>query len=383
MLLSEREKEIRILHLVREKGAVSRQEISDRLSLNNSTVSILVVRMIKEKLLQEKGRGTSRGGRKPSLLQLNPSQAYFIGLDMEAVALRGMVSDFAFQKLAYIKKDISPQETRSSILKKIISLLNELIEKSGIDRGKISGIGIGAPGLIDPDTGVVISHALMPHWENVPLKDVLYAECHLPIFVENNTRTRLLAEKWFGVGKEAQNIICIDVRSGIGTGILVNGQMYKGASNSAGEIAHVCVDKNGPLCACGRRGCLEAVASELSILKTASRIKRKKVDIEEFWQELEAGNKKWEELLQRAGRYLGLVVAQLIDFFNPELIIVEGRLIRREDTFIEEIRKTAKENALSLPYQKVRILPSTLGEEGGCLGSAAWVWKENYGGGRV
>lgn len=211
-------------------------------------------------------------------------------------------------------------------------------------------------------------------------------ELNKPLYIERNVYTMALAEKWFGLGRKHSNFMCLAIRSGVCAGVVIHNQLYRGASESAGEIGHITVERNGPRCSCGNRGCLQQLVTSPAIVERARKkmnstktsLKEDKLSLERIIEEAKKGDSLCLGVLKEAGEYIGLAVSQLIDFFNPQLIIIAGSFVKAGELVLEPIRETVGRRALEVPRMVVRIAFSELGDDIGALGAANLVLQERF-----
>lgn len=385
-------RKLQILNIIRRSGAVSRHDIAKVTHLSKGTVGEAVDDLLHRGFIREIGLGESSGGRKPVLLELKPEAAYAIGVDFEATSIMAVVVDFTGNLIASVKGKIETEDDKLTIVRKIIESIHQVIDKSGISTEKMLGIGLGVPGLIDSRKGISISYYSLPGWRDVHIGDLVRLEFELPTYIEKNMRTMALAEKWFGQARNVDNMICLGVRSGIGLGVVVDGKLFRGVSESAGEIGHMTVDRTGPKCMCGNRGCLQELASGRAIVaRIKKRMKNgesskidklvkgnwKKITPEIVIQAAKSGDGIALEIAKETGEYLGLAIANIINLFNPELIILAGNLVSAGELILSRIRETVEERALEVPRKVVRITLSELGDNIGALGAAALIMCES------
>jgi glucokinase len=245
-------------------------------------------------------------------------------------------------------------------IKKAIRMLKESRKTS------IRAIGIGAPGPILFDKGIVVEAPNLPGWHHVNLKKILEKEFKVPVFVDNDANCAALAEAKFGAGKNVQNFIYVTVSTGIGGGIIIDRKLYHGIQGSAGEFGHMkIIPEGGPLCGCGRTGCLEALAS-------GSAMKRES-GIDALALELAArqGDPKAQAVIRQAAHYLAIGVGNLINIFNPQLVIIGGGVSNMRELLIDPVREEIKQHALKLPVRHVKVVRAKLGTKAGVLGAAA------------
>ena len=385
-------KRFMILNLIRHNGSISKFDIAKATHLSKTTVGYIIDKLIERGLIKEKRLGESSGGRRPVLVELNSEVGYAIGLDFEANHIWSVMVNFKGEIIASAQGKIMAEDDKLTIVKKIIDTIHKVIDKSKIENNKILGIGIGAPGLIDSKRGISISYYTLPNWRDVYIGDLVRYEFELPIYIEKNIRTMALAEKRFGRARNVDNMICIGVRSGMGLGIVINGTLFKGVSESAGEIGHITVDKTGPKCRCGNRGCLQELASGHAIIRRlrkqlkngrSSKVDRmvgrdwERITLEEIIQAAKEGDELALDILAETGDYIGIALANVINLFNPELIILAGYLVEMGDLVLEPIKKTVKERALEVSQKNLRIELSELGDSISALGASALILSEN------
>jgi len=380
----------RILDLLRKQGALSKLDIAKLTRMNTSSVGTLVDELIREGYINEIGPGSSTGGRRPVLLELNPHACYIIGVDFEATSIMAVLVNFGAQIIKERKASINPKDDKLTIVRKINDTIRSVIEK---DKEKIIGIGVGVPGIVDTKKGIGLYYNGLPNWKDVPIRDFIQMEFSLPTYLEKNIRSMALAERYFGVGKNYNNFICLGVRSGMALGIIIDGKLYKGSSETAGEIAHFVVESNGPKCQCGQKGCLQIYSSGKGILERIRKAKGELKDISiknkiekeksvSLWEIVRAarnGDRLCQGLLKEAMQYIGKAVAEIVDVINPELIIVAGGLTLAGKEYFTLMEEEIKRKSVNMATRALRIEKSQLGEYAGAYGAAAAVLMEKVG----
>jgi len=386
-MFNRKDKRSLILNLIRKEGKTSRFDITKSTKLAASTVGIFIDELIVEGFVREIGPGDSSGGRKPILLELNPEAGFIIGVDFEATSIMVILVNFQGEMISSVKGRIEIDDDKLVIVRKIIGCIRKAIGKAEVSEEKIMGIGLGVPGLIDSKKGVGISYSPLPHWRDVPLKDLIEMELHMPVYMEKNVYAMTLAEKWFGLGRKTSNFICLVIRSGVCAGMVIHNQLYRGASESAGEIGHMVVDKNGARCSCGNRGCLQRLVTAPAIIERIEKkmsegektnLKRENLSLEKIIEEAKKGDALSLTVLKKTGRYIGLAVSPLIDFFNPRLIILTGNLVEAGELILEPLKETVRKKALEIPRRVAVITFSELGDNIGALGAANLVLQEKF-----
>lgn len=377
-----------ILRVIREFSPISRSEIVGKTNLTAATVSRIVSKLIKFNLVTETGYGESNGGRKPVLLELNPNSVLTIGIDIEIDEIKGLIIDLNGNILSKYALAIRDNTEKSYILNKVITIIDKILAEKNY-RKKVIGIGIGMHGLVDYNRGISIYPPAFG-WSEVPVAEIIKSKFDIPVIVENNVRSLALAENWFGVGKTLKNFICLKVGSGIGSGIFTDGHLYRGACNSAGEIGHIMVDEEGPLCTCGNYGCLESMASNHAIVKrTVKALKQGAVseindilanNLDEINEKIiflaaQRGDHLARHILEDTGRYLGIGIANLINILNPEAVIISGDIVMAGNFVLDSLRSTVHNRALEYPVRNVKIINSELNKEGVAIGAAVLIME--------
>ncbi len=310
-----------------------------------------------------------------------------VGVDMGGTKILSAVVDGEGKILGTAKIPTNAKSNTSIVIDRIADCIRKAIDDAHVDKKSIEAIGIGAPAVLDPDTGVVI-FAPNLGWKSVPLKSELEARINMPTFVDNDVNVGTLGEHAFGAGQNVENLVGIFVGTGIGGGIVLNGQLFHGASKTAGEIGHIIVKADGPKCGCGRRGCLEALASRTAITKQLQKAIQKKGkksilteltngDLElirsgTLAKALRSKDKLTIKVFKDITKYLGVGIGSIVNFLNPEMIVLGGGVVEAlDETFIKNIRKAAKKYALPDTLKNVQIVAAQLGDNAGVLGAAA------------
>ena len=310
-----------------------------------------------------------------------------VGVDMGGTKILSAVIDSEGNILSTAKVPTKADRGPSIVIDRIAESIRRAVDKSDVDTASIQAIGIGAPGPLDPATGIVI-FAPNLRWKDVRLKEELEARVGIPTFVDNDVNVGTLGEHVFGAGKGFQNVVGIFVGTGIGGGIIMNGELFHGASKTAGEIGHIIVKAGGPKCGCGTRGCLEALASRTAMAKQFQRAilkKGKESVVSELTngdlgtirsgvlaKAIRANDKLTLKVIKKATKYLGIGIGSIVNFLNPEMIVLGGGVVEAlDDTFLDDIRAATEKYALPNTLNGVQIVPAKLGDNSGILGAAA------------
>ncbi|GAB7388955.1 ROK family transcriptional regulator [Bacillaceae bacterium] len=387
-----------ILDIIRQHGPISRADIAKMTGLTPPTVTNLVRDLLNTGIVVEGERMESTGGRKPIMLRINPRAYYVIGGDVGISKIVAAVTDLEARIVAKVTRDLQhfANEEASGAQETVMALVKEtihrIIAQSGIDKDKFLGIGIGMHGLVDSETGTAVFAPNFP-LRNVPVKRLLEEEFAIPAYLDNDVRAMALGESWYGHGKDVENFLFVNVGMGIGAGIVLNREVYRGVSQSAGEIGHTTVLEDGPRCNCGNYGCLETVAAAPAIAKrTIKEIKRGAVTslrervgerLEEItakmvYEEAVKGDELSIRIIRDTGRFLGIAIANAINLFNPQLVVIGGGVAQAGEMLLEPLIQTAMNRALEVPARAVKILPSKLGEDAGVIGAAVLVLRRLF-----
>lgn len=309
---------------------------------------------------------------------------YSIGIDLGGTKiLIALVDRNTGEVLNHIKKKTKKDKGPKNIIKKMLEGIEELIEESGKAIDDISSIGVGAAGQIDRQSGVLIAAANLDCYD-LNIKEILSKKFNIPVYVGNDVEIAAIGEQKFGAGKGCNDFVCVFVGTGVGSAIIKNGQIITGATGTAGEIGHIIVDLNGRQCACGAHGCLEAYASRSAIERCIEGALKKggKSCILDY---LETGKSITSSMIQKsieredelvlqcvteASEYLSGGIASIINFVNPELIILGGGLIEAVDYFYQKTIKKAKAKSLPVPAEKIQFKKAMLGDYSGVIGAA-------------
>lgn len=381
-----------ILNLIRLNGPISRAEIAKITKLTPPTVGSIVGELLEENLLlEETGQGKAQGGRKPLMLTINSSAFYVIGIYAAAEVINTVIANIDGTIVNNYEQRLSSPPSKKQFLQMMKDGVKQII--SGTNVASIIGIGVGMHGLVNPDKGLAV---FSPHLnlEDIPIKDVLEKEFSIPVYVENDVRTLALAESWYGYGHGITNFICLSVGLGVGSGIVINNELYRGLYNTAGEVGHTIVDVNGPRCRCGNFGCLEVYSSELAILnriKKGVRMGRdslinrwidgddSKITIEMVFDAAEQQDPLALEILEDAGRYLGIAIANIVNLISPSKIILEGRLFDTGgDNVLLPLKQMVKKSSLRNAIKEEAIVCSTLGKKGMAMGAFTLVLQKMF-----
>jgi predicted NBD/HSP70 family sugar kinase len=365
-----------VLNYVRELGPISRADIARETALQRSTISLIVDELSLDGLIEEVS-GESTGGRPPSLLSLRTADAVAIGVDLGTVKTVMASSDLAGRVLE--QEEFSTDNDVKITLARIVQCAQRLIGKNG---GTIEGIGISVPGVVDPETGDLY----VPHfnWRNEPITETLKLATSLPVSIDNDANAAALAELWFGRPeiREVRDFILVLVEEGVGTGIVFDGQVYRGEGGTAGEFGHMTIGSGAPVqCAVGSRECWEAFASERSALARYQKLSRTngsgEVNFAKLMDLALRGERNAKIALKETARYLGIGIANLIQGLAPEAVIVGGPITRVWPVIVEDL-KASVDTSICRGFPSTPIMESTLGSQPTLRGALSLVLASKF-----
>ncbi|MCL0092022.1 ROK family protein [Dehalococcoidales bacterium] len=280
-------------------------------------------------------------------------------------------------------------EGPESVINRILSAIDHLLNLRNIAPSQLDSISIAAAGAIDFERGLVTLSPNLPGWYNIPLRDMVKGKYKVNTWLINDASAAALGEHHLGAGRGVNNLILLTLGTGIGGGIIINDQLYHGPCGSAGEIGHMTIDANGPRCKCGNIGCLEILASGTAVAQEAIRrigqgessslteVKIENITAETVSIAAQGGDPLALEVISKAATYLGVGMVNLVNIFNPEMIIVGGGMAQMGELLLNPARQVVTERAFKLPAQAVRIVPAQLGDNAGVLGAAIFARQQN------
>ncbi len=371
-----------ILNSIKTNGAIPRAEIARLTGLSPATVTGITAELIQDNLVFEKESGDSSGGRRPIMLAINPNGGCVVGIKVMEDHALGALTDLEASllgKQSYPLTDTSPE----GISRSLSELVAELLKMSENPVPNLMGVGVGLAGIVEAGQGLVRQSPFFG-WNDVPLREMIQNRVNVPVYVDNDVNTLAFAEKWFGAGRGIDNFLVVTVGRGIGLGIVSNGQFNHGARGGAGEIGHTVIQPGGELCACGKRGCLEMYASEPALLRQAAKafelgqLSSLPKTPEELIALAASGEKAAQEIFARAGELLGQSIANLVNIFNPQRVLINGEGVRAGNWLFDPMRSAIDEHTMPGLRQDVSILVEPLGDDAWARGAASLVLHELF-----
>jgi predicted NBD/HSP70 family sugar kinase len=371
---------LRIVDFLRTNGTASRAELARRTGLSRSTVSTLVADLQRRGLVVERAgqfAGEGQPGRPAALLELDPSAAAAVGIDFDHDKVRAAVSDLSRSVLAEASAPHDVDHDALGALDLAAELVEQVLEEATVDRDRLLGVGVALAGPIDHDKGALHPSDVLPAWANIDAAKELEKRLDTPAYVDNDANLGALAEVTLGAGRNARFAAYVSISSGIGAGIVVDGRPYHGHRGTAGEIGHVVVDPQGPICRCGNRGCLETLASGPALLKLVQESRERELSVKQMIELARDGDAGCRRVIADAGSVVGRVVAGLVNLFSPEMVVVGGDLGEAGDLLLDPLREAVRRDALPAAAEDLKVVAGELGERANLLGALALVLMQS------
>lgn len=374
-----------ILDIVRfSAGGISRAELARQLGLTRSAMTQIVAGLLQEGLVREAASGPATGGRRPILLELNPQRGWVVGVDMGATHLSLVVADF----LGHVSQDqelpFNIWDGPQACLDRLDEEVRRFLEGAGVPLEKVLAFGVGVPGPVVVESGMVSAPPIMPGWDSYPIRAYLEEKWNRPVSLNNDADLGALGEWAYGAAREKRHVIYIKVGSGVGAGLILDDRLYCGSAGLAGEIGHWTVQPEGPRCTCGNRGCLEALAGGSAIALQAQQAVRQgqrtqlsavrpveNLNARHVGEAARLGDLVAQQIVAEAGRHIGVAVAGIVNLINPELVVVGGGVAQMGDLLLEPIRQAVQQRSLRPAAQAMRVTAAMLGRRSSGMGAVA------------
>ncbi|WP_420645074.1 ROK family protein [Candidatus Leptofilum sp.] len=381
-----------IVQSIRAKGPLSRTDLTQLLNYSRASLTTIVGTMVETGILHEVGEGRSAGGRRPLLLDINPQLGYVAGVDIGATSVDYALADFQGKIFERYSESCDVRMEPELFLNNVCDVVSKMLAKHEIAPERLVAIGLGVPGPVEFAAGVLIAPPLMPSWEGYPIKSFFRPKFpNAKVVVDNDVNIMAKGEQKAGNGQGVENFLFVKIGTGIGCGIISNGRIYRGNDGCAGDIGHICVDYNGPICHCGNQGCLEYLAAGPAIAAQgiekaqagqspflAQRMQENDGELTaaDVGEAAAAGDRAANEIIRTTGRMIGGVLAGLVNFYNPKAIFIGGGVSKIGYTLLSTIRQATLRRATALSTRRLQVEYSQLGDDTGVVG-AIWLALEN------
>lgn len=315
---------------------------------------------------------------------------YYLGLDLGGTKILTGLADSSGKIITRSRRDTEAELGEDKIIENMVATIEDVLEKGGVKKEQIKTLGIGSPGPLDSKKGIIIENANLP-WKNVPLVERMESELGIKTLLQNDANAAALGEKWFGAGKNVDNMVYITISTGIGGGAIIEQELFTGVNDNACEIGHTVIDPNGPECGCGNHGCLEAFSSGTSIGKRAKEAaaageSKEMLELaDNIVEDIDAvicaqaayqGDQVAKDIFKNAGYHLGIGLGNVVNTFNTEMIILGGGVMKAADLFLDEAIKTMEDIALAGSLEMVTVKEAELGSDIGLIGAIAVAMED-------
>lgn len=381
--VNETEKEL--IDLIRKSGEHSKADLVNVTDYSRTKIANCIDSLIEKNILVANEVDVYTGGRRSKTFSLNGDLCLLAGVDIGATSIDIGIANYSSKLLVRYSEPAYVKDGPIKILGRVCSVLEKMLKENDLDSSKLTGIGIGVPGPVDFSVGTLVSPPIMPGWDRYPIIETV--QQWFPsanVVVDNDVNVMAFGEIYQGAGVNINNLIYVKVGTGIGAGIICEGKTYRGYNGCAGDIGHIAVSKTGPICHCGNKGCLESVAagpaiaerSLIAVLTGKSPILAKYYEknggvlhAEDIGAAAREGDGFSSEIIRESGQYIGDVLASLVNFYNPEMIVIGGGVSNLGNLLLSSIRQSVLSRSLPLATRDLHIVFSEIGLDAGVIGA--------------
>ena len=373
-----------LLRLIWRENLISRAELARRTGLSRSSISAIVTDLLATGLIHETGTGYSSGGRRPIMLGFDDDALGIVGVDMGATHIAVAVTDLRAQVKAWRSEPCDVREDPERTLTLMCELIDSAMAEAKIEKEQLLGMGVAVPSPVGPDEPTKLSSVFVPGWSGISPVEHLELTYGVPIGMDNDANLGALAEQWWGAGRDGQDLAYVKVATGVGAGLIIHGDIYRGTAGIAGEIGHIPVDPSAGRCVCGLEGCLNLRMGTEALFKRAhslrdeypnSTLPRRALSVSRLVEEAFEGDRLARVVVEEAGHHLAIGVAALLNLFNPATIVFGGSLTRAGELLLGPLRETLGQRTPSASVKQSQLVTSSLGIEATARGAATLVLR--------
>lgn len=363
-------------------GATSRADLARESGLSRSAVSALVEELLGSGLVIESGRGASRGGRRPTMLEFADGAYAVTGVDMGATHVSVAVTDLRGEVRAWRRADCATRDDPQGAMAVVRRLVAGAQADAGVEQAQVLGVGLAVASPVDPQQPGRLPPLFMPAWRDVDLLRDLALPGDPELVIDNDANLGALAESWWGAGRDGADLVFIKLGTGVGAGFVLGGHIFRGHGGTAGEIGHLVIDPSGPLCVCGLQGCLTTFVGTDALLESAGDARRDHpgcllpdgpIDVKHLIRAVQQGDVALRAVVARAAERLGLAVSGLLNLINPQTVVLGGELATIGDALLQPLRACVQQRSMWTAVVNSRIVASQLGERDVALGAATRI----------
>lgn len=384
----------KMLSVIRSHENISRNDVKKITSYSMTTVLNTVDELIHEGLVYEEICNDARIGRRPVWLRINPEGGYFLGVGFNRNAIYCVTLDFTGQLIYEAEQDIGSEEkVADTVLGMIKKMIYDAIAFLGEKSQKIIGIGVGVPGYSDINKGIAISYGHLQGWKNIPIKEIIENEFHIPCYMDNNVNVMIYAYKWLIYGGRCEDMLFVSIRTGARVIPIINNQPVCGTHGFSGELGHVKINGGSRICSCGRYGCLNSEISDVAIVnkiidgikvgrfrEIAEKVQNDldRITMTTFIDSVRAGHEDSLRLLEQVEGFIADVLSMLVNIFAPKKIILFGELAELGDILLDGVREQVSRDIIKENNNGLKIMASEFGRNLGAMGAAALVIQNAF-----
>jgi glucokinase-like ROK family protein len=382
--------EMKLLDHVFWSSATSREALASGSAFSKSRANAAVAGLLGQGVLEATGEQVATGGRRAGTLRVSHDLGVLVAVALGATGLEVGVLAPDLSVRAHHSEPADVRDGPAVVLSRVRGLMKSLLKQAGSRPADVIAIGLGVPGPVDFGSGQLVNPPLMPAWDAYAIRDDLRAEVDVPVFVDNDVNLMALGELW-RMQRGLQNFLVIKVGTGIGCGIVCHGVVYRGANGSAGDVGHICVDRQGPRCHCGNVGCVETMAAGPAIARAAteaalagqSTLLKERLDAQgalklaDVAMASRAGDAAANAIVQRSGELIGQMLASVVNFYNPSHIFIGGSVQRIGPLFLAAVRQSVYHRSLALSTRQLDIQYTPLGDRAGLIGAGVLAMQES------
>ena len=378
-----------VINAIREKGQISRKELVSIVGLTSASITNLVNYGIQDGYIIETGTGSSQGGRKPKFIELNKEAGYIIGIEINAKEAIYILTNFRGDIIAKRYMNMDNTVEQEDLLNQIVIIVESILEENNISKSMLMGTGFATVGPCNHIDGVIVNTPNFPKWHNFKIIEHFEKRTGIKAFLEKDTASFALNEAWKDKNNQFKRILCVNVFSiGIGGGMALDKAIFHGHKNAGLEIGHMTVQPEGPLCVCGKSGCLERMADGTAALRYYKKYVAEGVStliaspetasLQDIIKFAEKGDEACIQAIKKCAYYIGIALSSLISILAPDVIFIGGEFIENSHILFDETVKKAKERTYPFVDADIKIKRSTSGKDGGALGAVAMVLKSLF-----
>jgi len=372
-----------VLNFLHLQGGLSRKELTNLTQLDGKTITNITQDLLRLKMIKAVGKVSRGVGRPSEIIELNPQYGFALGIDLGASHITGIAVDFTGTILARAQSTIRYGLSPSTIIKRMISIGEKVINELKTDKKEFLGVGVCVPGIVDRKTGIGVWAANLSKWKNVQISKPFASAFNVPVFLEESTRCAALGEMFARPNDNLKDFLLLDLSLGVGSALVQNGKLYYGHSGVAGEIGHTTIKPGGLPCRCGKQGCLEAEASGYAIARKYSETLPKSnkaitkkpdaISAQDVVTAMSQGNEVCGRIFNEAAQMLGTAAANAVMLLNPAHLVLMGGLTRSGDWLMQPFREALRKELRPEIIENLTVEISPLGDNSGPLGAASLV----------